>query len=91
MTVISRAKRFMRRMVSPKGAVGGLTPNFENYVPKTAQHDIPSQEIIVRLLALRLQPELDQPADGFRAARQIFLLAAPVVEKLVPYLAGRGP
>src|SRR5450631_983122 len=34
------------------------------------------------LLSFRLESELDQAADGFRAARQILLLAAPVVEQL---------
>jgi hypothetical protein len=34
------------------------------------------------LLSFRLEPELDQAADGFRAAGQILLLAAPVVEQL---------
>ena len=32
------------------------------------------------LFALRLQPELDQAADGFGAAGEIVLLTAPVVE-----------
>jgi hypothetical protein len=34
------------------------------------------------LFSLRLQPQLDQAADGFRPARQIVLLPTPTVDYL---------
>ena len=33
-------------------------------------------------LSLRFQPESDRPADGFRPARRIIVLAAPFVQPL---------